>query len=339
MNFRNSTKAVIFVTALAVAAPAFASFSLIDDFGAYAPGNIDEQGDWIASGDASEVDADPADPANPVLSITAQSDFAFRRETTIAADQTRMLFFRMRYETQLNLSFGMSGSSFPDQFGNFDVELGFANASSDLRVRNGSDRFDVVTPTLTATWYNVWVYVDNDSNVFQAWLTTGLADATVADQLENELGERVFDFRTSSDGDLPTFFIKTAGGNSENSGPFLLDDIYLENSDALNLQNPVGDADIDGDGVTNVSDNCIRVANADQRDTNEDGYGNVCDADLNDDCIVNVVDLGLLRSVFFTADPDADANGDGVVNVIDLGRMREAFFMPPGPSGLTDDCP
>ncbi|MFK7886712.1 MAG: ExeM/NucH family extracellular endonuclease [Gammaproteobacteria bacterium] len=94
----------------------------------------------------------------------------------------------------------------------------------------------------------------------------------------------------------------------------------------------VGDADTDGDGVADSIDNCTIVANPDQRDTDGDGHGNICDADLNNDCIVNVVDLGILRTVFFTTDEDADFNGDGIVNVVDLGRLRTLFFSTPGPS-------
>ncbi len=96
--------------------------------------------------------------------------------------------------------------------------------------------------------------------------------------------------------------------------------------------------DADGDGFSNSTDNCVQVANADQRDSNNDDFGNICDADLNGDCIVNATDLGLLRTVFFTTDADADFNGDGVVNATDLGIMRLGFFNPPGPSGLTNLC-
>ncbi|MFK8014114.1 MAG: thrombospondin type 3 repeat-containing protein [Gammaproteobacteria bacterium] len=92
--------------------------------------------------------------------------------------------------------------------------------------------------------------------------------------------------------------------------------------------------DDDADSLRNFVDNCTQIANEDQRDTNGDGFGNACDADLNNDGVINVVDLGLLRSVFFTADADADLNGDGVVNVVDLGLLRAAFFSAPGPSGL-----
>lgn len=73
--------------------------------------------------------------------------------------------------------------------------------------------------------------------------------------------------------------------------------------------------------------------NPDQLDGDGDGFGNACDADLNDDCVVNAADLGLFRSEFFTADPEADLNSDGVVNAVDLGILRGLFFSTPGPSG------
>ncbi|MEM6638755.1 MAG: endonuclease/exonuclease/phosphatase family protein [Pseudomonadota bacterium] len=95
-----------------------------------------------------------------------------------------------------------------------------------------------------------------------------------------------------------------------------------------------GGTDTDGDGVADEMDNCTLVPNADQRDSNGDGFGNLCDADLDNNGVVNFIDLGLLRLVFFTADADADFNGDGVVNFVDLGLLRAAFFGPPGPSGL-----
>jgi hypothetical protein len=92
--------------------------------------------------------------------------------------------------------------------------------------------------------------------------------------------------------------------------------------------------DSDSDAVRDFVDNCSQDANSDQRDSNGDGFGNVCDADLNNDNATNAIDLGLLRLSFFTTDADADLNGDGVVNFQDLGIMRQRFFRPPGPSGL-----
>ncbi|MEO1574514.1 MAG: hypothetical protein AAFU65_06090, partial [Pseudomonadota bacterium] len=98
---------------------------------------------------------------------------------------------------------------------------------------------------------------------------------------------------------------------------------------------PVPNIDFDGDGAFNTQDNCLETPNADQVDADGDGYGNLCDADFNNDCVVNVVDLGLMREAFFSSNANIDLNSDGVVNVVDLGLLRQLFFQAPGPSGLT----
>lgn len=92
--------------------------------------------------------------------------------------------------------------------------------------------------------------------------------------------------------------------------------------------------DSDGDAVPDDADNCTAVANPDQRDTNGDGFGNLCDPDLDDDCMVNFNDLAAFKLVIFTSDPDADFDGNGFVNFLDLARMKSNFFQAPGPSGV-----
>ena len=100
---------------------------------------------------------------------------------------------------------------------------------------------------------------------------------------------------------------------------------------AMSTESVAGGIDTDGDGVVDSLDNCLLVNNPLQGDGDADGFGNACDTDLNNDLVTNVVDLGLLRDRFFTADAAADFNEDGVVNVVDLGILRLAFFQPPGP--------
>lgn len=95
-------------------------------------------------------------------------------------------------------------------------------------------------------------------------------------------------------------------------------------------------SDEDGDGVDNDVDNCPLRANASQLDSNADGIGNACDPDLNNDNIVNAIDLGIFKSVFFTSDADADFDGNGVVNAVDLGVLKLQFFESPGPSCLSN---
>jgi len=97
--------------------------------------------------------------------------------------------------------------------------------------------------------------------------------------------------------------------------------------------------DSDGDGVDDAIDNCTLVANAGQRDTNGDGFGNMCDADFDGDGIVNLSDFNLFGSVFgqsttvsapLTA--DADIDGDGIINLSDFNLFASLFGKLPGPS-------
>ena len=101
--------------------------------------------------------------------------------------------------------------------------------------------------------------------------------------------------------------------------------------------------DTDCDGIPDTQDNCIYVPNGplapdagghSQWDTNGDGFGNVCDADLNNDRLVTVTDYAILRSRLNTTNADADLNGDGQVTATDAQILRGLLNKAPGPSGL-----
>lgn len=93
--------------------------------------------------------------------------------------------------------------------------------------------------------------------------------------------------------------------------------------------------DTDSDSFTDNEDNCILVFNPTQRDTDDDGYGNACDPDLNNDGVVNFTDISIWAQVFNTMNNGAeDFNGDGFVNFTDFIIMRNYFLQPPGPSAL-----
>ena len=99
------------------------------------------------------------------------------------------------------------------------------------------------------------------------------------------------------------------------------------------VRNNIQDADSDGDGVLDSNDNCSVIANKDQRDTDKDGFGNVCDGDLNNDGTVSFADLDLLRARFGSNDLDADFDGNGSVSFADLDIFRSLFGKSPGPAG------
>ena len=92
----------------------------------------------------------------------------------------------------------------------------------------------------------------------------------------------------------------------------------------------------DADNTLDYRDNCLLVTNPDQRDTNRDGFGNICDADLDNDGQVNMNDFSLFRNAFGKNSPDADFDGDGSVNMNDFSLFRSAFGSVPGPSGIAN---
>lgn len=105
--------------------------------------------------------------------------------------------------------------------------------------------------------------------------------------------------------------------------------------------------DSDSDGIVDMEDNCIDVPNGplipdagsnSQLDTDGDGYGNMCDGDLNNDGSTNTLDLNLYKLAHRTSPGDAnynvnaDFNGDVVINTLDLNVYKGLHRKPPGPS-------
>lgn len=111
--------------------------------------------------------------------------------------------------------------------------------------------------------------------------------------------------------------------------------VRVGSSDGASQQAALVETDTDNDGIPDSRDNCTRVANRDQKDSDGDGYGDACDGDVNNDGIVNSVDLALVRAAFGSTGANrADLNGDGVVNSLDLAIVRRLFALRPGPSAL-----
>jgi hypothetical protein len=101
--------------------------------------------------------------------------------------------------------------------------------------------------------------------------------------------------------------------------------------------------DSDADGAHDGQDNCINASNGplvadaggnSQRDTDGDGYGNICDGDMdNGGGLINFADLGSFRAAFGTSNANADLDGsNGIVNFADLALFRAMSGKTAGPS-------
>ncbi len=95
--------------------------------------------------------------------------------------------------------------------------------------------------------------------------------------------------------------------------------------------------DFDGDGVGDRIDNCTLAPNAFQDDTDADGFGNLCDADYDNDGVVGFSDFGAYAQNFGTSNElymHAEPVGGGrLVGFGDFGFFSSNFGSSPGPSG------
>ena len=101
--------------------------------------------------------------------------------------------------------------------------------------------------------------------------------------------------------------------------------------------------DLDGDGVLNEQDNCLSIPNPKQRDSNADGLGNICDADVNNDGAVTTSwgqsfprqDRGDIEAIALSLqrgdyDSDHDLDGNGSVDERDLSIAQLYLLLPTG---------
>ena len=114
--------------------------------------------------------------------------------------------------------------------------------------------------------------------------------------------------------------------------------------------------DTDTDLVPDAFDNCTAVANgpaqdSNQVDTDQDGYGNACDADYGftgagGDFLITTGDFPVFLAAFTGATPDlaTDHTGDGLTTTADFSTFLAQFqgTQPLGPglscAGVTVPC-
>ena len=91
----------------------------------------------------------------------------------------------------------------------------------------------------------------------------------------------------------------------------------LPDSVAITVFDPLDLPDQDNDGVSDISDNCIDVHNAGQLDVDNDGYGNACDYDSDNDLIPDDIELLYGINPYSASDALMDLDGDGASNLLE----------------------
>jgi hypothetical protein len=98
--------------------------------------------------------------------------------------------------------------------------------------------------------------------------------------------------------------------------------------------------DTDGDGLLDPFDNCTLAPNASQKDLDDDGCGDLCDGDFNQNGLVDGTDFTFFKAAYQTAqgqpgyDPLADLDCNGAVGGVDFSLFKSGYGAPAGPSGL-----
>ena len=143
---------------------------------------------------------------------------------------------------------------------------------------------------------------DDDANDSRGSINWSLANAPVGMTISN-IG--VIDWTPGENtGASYTVTVKVADGLEDNS---------LEQSQVLNITVTLLDAD--ADTIPDYDDNCLNTANTEQEDLDADNIGDICDLDIDGDGISNVTEEANGLDPRDATDALEDLDGDGLTNL------------------------
>ena len=154
---------------------------------------------------------------------------------------------------------------------------------ADLRfeARNGGVFAPLSTPITVGQWYNVWMVINTTTDTWDAYINTGMADATAGDLKLANIG-----FRNGVAANPLTTFLFYGGAGGALAGS--IDDIYINSG--LNLTNFTPPSfllgDTDGNGTVEYPQDFNPI-----RDNFQKSVALRTDGDLNRDGIVDFADF------------------------------------------------
>ncbi len=93
----------------------------------------------------------------------------------------------------------------------------------------------------------------------------------------------------------------------------------------LTIYYPGSAPDSDSDGIPDTSDNAYLTPNTGQEDADGDGWGNISDADFNNDNLVDLGDFNRFKSNWNSGDSNTDMNSDGIVDLGDFNLFKRRW--------------
>lgn len=221
-----------------------------------------------------------------------------------------IMIFARDLNTGYLTNIGTSQTVFFDSFLNFAYQGAYIDDFGAFLYVGG------FTPTDIGYSYNI-----STLSVFKRNMTTG--KLTLMQVIQNGIGAvnglaGIRDVTGSKDGKhiYTASFIDQAVG------------IFQTNSDVF--------PDMDGDGYSDNVDNCPFIPNSNQLDTDNDGSGNVCDSDDDNDGVADISDIFPLNPNE-TKDSDNDGMGDNFENTYGFNPLDGADAgQDPDGDGLTN---
>lgn len=215
------------------------SAGLVDDFESYDVGLIrDQDTPWTAIGNTMFVSVQE-DEGNQYLAYGWNSGGprgGYRGIDAIDNTSTATLFFQIYAGLgSLDHAFGLTDLAAPGQdYGHFRIQMGAVTQPGESEKFRLVGRDSAGLQTLAVLdrqeWYNVWAVIDHASGNYDVYYTSGLAHATAADQVGNDIG-----YRVGTTNDLINILLLANWAGEGDS--FRLDNIYL--LDGAVLTNPI----------------------------------------------------------------------------------------------------